>query len=117
MIGRAKRAKKYIGPDKQTASWYCDIVLLPQPLSEESNDGSLEEISRVDVAALAPIEAPCFPTPLLISDNGVQQPIAMSVVTKVDQTGYNKMIRSLADTIAEKGKPQLFLVKESDIRT
>ena len=142
LLARVKRAKMRVGHNGQGTSWYCDIVMLPQPLRGEDQDGAgitgatvvtgvagsgetdeAEATSRtskpnaaLDQAA-EPIEAPYFAMAMLVIDSEMRQIVSTPMIPQLDEAGCGKIIRALAESIIQDGKPQSFIVKRNDART
>lgn len=68
-------------------------------------------------AEAEPIKAPNFPLAMLAFDSESQVIVSTAIIPKLDAKGYATMIHTLAETIADKGKPTSFLVKKHDRRT
>lgn len=128
LLTRVKRTKKLVGQNGQGTSWYCDIVMLPQPLRGVTGDaeadgaagaGESGETNRPGQsdAELEPIEAPYFAMAMFVIDNEMQQIVSTPMIPQLDEVGCGKVIRALAESITQDGKPRSFIVKINDART
>ncbi len=128
LLSRVKKAKSYKNSLKHKGAWYCDIVMLPQATSDQTYDG-LNGHNADNAAAggrwsedeaeeaAEPFEAPIFPMAILAVDRESQEVVDARLVLELDTEGCARMVRNLAEMIADNGKPLALIVKESDMRT
>jgi len=144
LLARVKHAKKLVGQNGQGTSWYCDIVMLPQPLrgatgnaeadgitgatmvtgvagsGETDETGATSRPNKPNAAldrAAEPIEAPYFAMAMLVINSEMQQIVSTPMIPQLDEAGCKKIIRALAESIIQDGKPRSFIVKKNDART
>lgn len=128
ILARIKKAKPYLNDKMQAGSWYCDVIMIPQPVNDEikdddvgmagitnSDNNKLTELTEGNM--FEPVEAPFFPLAMLAFDSESQVLVSMAFINKLDAKGYTTIIRTLAESIVDIGKPRSFLVKENDRRT
>lgn len=128
LLARVKRTKMRVGHNGQGTSWYCDIVMLAQPLRGGGGDaeadgatgagetGDANRPGQSD-AELEPIEAPYFAMVMLVINSEMQQIVSTPMIPQLDEAGCGKIIHALAESIIQDGKPQSFIVKKNDART
>ena len=54
---------------------------------------------------------------MLVINSEMQQIVSTPMIPQLDETGCRKLIRALAESITQDGKPRSFIVKKNDART
>lgn len=102
-VARIRKTKK---SDK---NWYCDVVMMPDPVSDENGEDG-ESI-------IEPTEAPYFAYMLLVIVGGDGLVLLQPIVPTLDEKCCTEMVCSLAEAVIKTGKPHKLLTRKCDTRT